>query len=128
MVHVFVERESKSPAFSDHELGLLQGFWPVIDLFVRQRMRRLDRMQRDDGKTRAPIDLRTRIESMGNLTDRECQVVELLLRGHATKSIAHRLSIEVGTVTNHKRHIYAKLGIHSQAHLFERFLRSIGSL
>ncbi len=128
VVHVFVEREMKSPAFSDQEFGLLRSFWPIIDLFVRHRIRRLDRMQRDDGRTRVPIDLRTRIEAMGNLTDRECQVVELLLRGHATKSIAYRLSIEVGTVTNHKRHIYAKLGIHSQAHLFERFLRSIGSI
>lgn len=128
MVHVFVEREVRSAAFNDRELALLRGFWPIIELYVRRRMARIDSQRRDDGRSRLSIDLRARIESMGSLTDRECQVVELLLRGHATKSIAQRLSIEVGTVTNHKRHIYAKLGIHSQAHLFERFLRSIGSL
>jgi DNA-binding CsgD family transcriptional regulator len=35
------------------------------------------------------------------------------------------LNIEEGTVTNHKRNIYAKIGVHSQAQLFDRFLRTL---
>jgi DNA-binding CsgD family transcriptional regulator len=28
-------------------------------------------------------------------------------------------------VSNHKRNIYAKVGVHSQAQLFDRFLRTL---
>jgi DNA-binding CsgD family transcriptional regulator len=48
-----------------------------------------------------------------------------MLKGHSAKSMARTLDIEEGTVTNHKRNLYAKLGIHSQAQLFDRFLRTL---
>jgi DNA-binding CsgD family transcriptional regulator len=35
------------------------------------------------------------------------------------------LDIEEGTVTNHKRNIYAKLHVHSMAQLFNLFLKSL---
>jgi DNA-binding CsgD family transcriptional regulator len=48
-----------------------------------------------------------------------------MLKGHSAKSIAGALDIEEGTVSNHKRNIYAKVGVHSQAQLFDRFLRTL---
>ena len=55
------------------------------------------------------------------LSSREQSVVSLLLRGHATLSIAHNLHIAEGTVKIHRKHIYEKLGINSQAQLFLKF-------
>ena len=61
----------------------------------------------------------------GKLTDREAEIVEMMLKGHSAKSMARVLGIEAGTAANHKRNIYAKLDIHSQAQLFDMFLRTL---
>ncbi|MDP1701640.1 MAG: helix-turn-helix transcriptional regulator [Aestuariivirga sp.] len=58
------------------------------------------------------------------LTSRETQVMNLVLEGHSTKSLAAQLTISVETVRVHRRHIYAKLGVSSQAELFHWFLAS----
>lgn len=127
MVHVFVERELKAPLFTDNELGILKAYGPAVKLYVEQRMRWLDKLSRGPSSSRVALDIGGCIQSLGNLTARECEVVELILRGHATKSVGRVLRIEDGTVTNHKRNIYAKLKIHSQAQLFELFLRNIAT-
>ena len=55
----------------------------------------------------------------------EAEVIGLSLRGHSSKLIASRLGISEGTVTNHKRNVYEKLGIHSQSQLFSLFLEAL---
>jgi DNA-binding NarL/FixJ family response regulator len=59
------------------------------------------------------------------LSPREQMVVQLILRGHSAHSIARSLEIAEGTVKNHRKSIYAKLGISSQQELFSRFIRSM---
>jgi DNA-binding CsgD family transcriptional regulator len=59
------------------------------------------------------------------LSPREQVVVQLILRGHSAHSIARSLAIAEGTVKNHRKSIYAKLGISSQQELFSQFIRSM---
>ncbi|MEO1082315.1 MAG: helix-turn-helix transcriptional regulator [Pseudomonadota bacterium] len=61
------------------------------------------------------------------LTVRETQVINLVLHGHSTKSVASRLNISVETVKLHRKHAYAKLEVGSQAELFYLFLDSLMS-
>jgi DNA-binding CsgD family transcriptional regulator len=61
------------------------------------------------------------------LTTRECEVVSLVLRGHSSDSISKALGIAPGTVKIHRRNIYAKLGISSQAKLFSLFISALSS-
>lgn len=61
------------------------------------------------------------------LTERESEVIQLLLRGHSTKSIAERLRISPETVKLHRKHSYAKLDVSSQAELFHLFIDALGS-
>lgn len=61
------------------------------------------------------------------LTERETQVINLVLHGHSTKSVATRLGISVETVKLHRKHAYAKLEVSSQAELFYLFLDSLMS-
>ena len=42
-----------------------------------------------------------------------------LARGHNAQAISNELSITKGTVQTHVKHIYAKLGLHSQQELIE---------
>lgn len=59
------------------------------------------------------------------LTAREQSVVKMILIGHSSNSIALMLDISLPTVKTHRRNIYAKLNISSQAELFNLFIRSL---
>lgn len=50
------------------------------------------------------------------LTARELEVLRLASRGLRSGDIAARLGISVRTVENHKRNLFAKLNVHSEAH------------
>lgn len=59
------------------------------------------------------------------LTQRECEIVHLILKGYSSKSIAQLLDISVDTVKVHRKRFHAKLNVSSQAELFSLFLESI---
>jgi DNA-binding CsgD family transcriptional regulator len=59
------------------------------------------------------------------LTEREREVVQLLLRGSSAKAIARALGISPETARNHLKRIYPKLGVASQAELFALFFRAL---
>lgn len=52
-----------------------------------------------------------RTTSVAGLTDRELQVLELLVRGASNREIADRLRISRRTVGSHVEHIYTKTGV-----------------
>ncbi|WP_136247075.1 helix-turn-helix transcriptional regulator [Halomonas borealis] len=56
------------------------------------------------------------------LTEREQQVCRLLLRGHSAKSSARELDISSETVRMHRKNLYAKFAVSSQAELFAIFI------
>lgn len=57
------------------------------------------------------------------LSARERELVQLTLAGHPTATIAKRLGITVGTVKNHRGHIYRKLDITTERELFLQFFQ-----
>jgi DNA-binding CsgD family transcriptional regulator len=59
-----------------------------------------------------------------NLTNRELEIVHLLLSGFSSKSIAQKLKISPETVKGHRKHIYTKLGVKSHAELFAIYLQA----
>ncbi|MGH8433359.1 MAG: helix-turn-helix transcriptional regulator [Pseudomonas sp.] len=56
------------------------------------------------------------------LTEREREVAHLILRGHSVKSTARVVDISPETVRMHRKNLYAKLAIGSQAELFAQFI------
>ncbi len=59
------------------------------------------------------------------LTNRECDIAQMILRGHSSKSAALKLDISHETVKTHRRHIYRKLDLRSQSELFSLFLNAL---
>ncbi len=59
------------------------------------------------------------------LTERERNVVRMILTGHSSNAIALTLGISLPTVKTHRRNIYAKLQISSQAELFSLFVQKL---
>jgi DNA-binding CsgD family transcriptional regulator len=60
-----------------------------------------------------------------NLTVREASIVDLVLQGHSSESIGLKLAITTGTVKVHRRNVYRKLGISSQAQLLAIYLKNL---
>jgi len=57
------------------------------------------------------------------LTDREREILKLLVEGHSTREIAEMLVISPKTVERHKTNLMAKLDIHNRLDLFKYALR-----
>jgi DNA-binding NarL/FixJ family response regulator len=49
------------------------------------------------------------------LTNRELEILNLLVEGYSNTSITEKLFISIQTVRNHIRHIYKKLQVHSKS-------------
>lgn len=85
-----------------------------------------------DEKTRRDLHFAVRdvLENFGrdHLSDRERQIVQLLLKGHSAKSIATLLNISPGTVGVHRSNIYQKLEVGSQGDLFSKFVANLTNL
>lgn len=65
----------------------------------------------DYPELRAPSALRTRF----GVTQREEEVLALVLSGHTAKDISLRLMVSENTVKTHLRRSYSKMGVHSRA-------------
>ncbi len=58
-----------------------------------------------------------------NLSPRETDILELLVDGHAKKTIADKLNISYHTVDSHLRKVYEKLEVHSASSAVAKALR-----
>nr|WP_255493832.1 helix-turn-helix transcriptional regulator [Pseudomaricurvus sp. HS19] len=72
--------------------------------------------------TKAVVEGRLRSFGAELLTEREQDVAQLMLRGCKTTEIANLLGITESTIKVHRKHLYAKLQINSQAELFGLFM------
>lgn len=110
--------------FGDSQVKILRSLRPAIDALCQQHWAG----ERGSGEgLRRHLHLALDTFGSSVLTDRETQVINLVLHGHSTKSVAARLGISVETVKLHRKHAYAKLEIGSQAELFYLFLDSLMS-
>jgi DNA-binding CsgD family transcriptional regulator len=125
-INIALGRLQGSDPFSDADLEILQAVRPTIDTLCRQHWAGAD-------SDASAINLRARLHAALNafgsslLTERETQVINLVLHGHSTKTLAEKLSISMETVKLHRKHAYAKLEVSSQAELFYLFLDSVMS-
>jgi DNA-binding NarL/FixJ family response regulator len=81
--------------------------WPFVE------RRKADRRQ-TDRRRNSPGDCLLDVTAR-ECTDREQQIVRLLLRGMTNKQIAQSLGIAEDTVKKHLQHVYKKLGVRRRA-------------
>ena len=102
-------------------LAELQKAMPVLS----QLCRRQQSAAEGQINFSAPLDIAFRNFGKDHLSKRECEVVQLILKGHSNKSIALLLDISLDTVKVFNKRFHAKLDISSQAELFSLFLEAI---
>ncbi|MHA6645908.1 helix-turn-helix transcriptional regulator [Mesorhizobium sp. A623] len=125
---IFLDRSTKP--FRDSEILTLNDRLPVF-----ASLHALDIKARapDFSRTTAPVGIgatprKEPIIGDGlwpELSQRERELVQLVLAGHPTVTVSSRLGITVGTVKNHRRRIYEKLDITTERELFLQFFQHL---
>ena len=118
-----LESAASSGQFSAEEMDGLRALFPIIESASGKHWGAL--LAAGANVASGLVDGRLALFGEGVLSPREQKVVELILQGHSSASICKALSIAVGTVKLHRKHAYRKLGIASQAQLFQRFMATL---
>src|SRR5512141_2075301 len=126
---ISLERSENCVGFSTEEVRDLETVQPLLHALARKHWSAS--RPRVAGETRVELDrlVQQAAAEFGRdvLTPRECEVVKLVLRGYSTKSVSQSLGISPGTVKVHRENIYSKLGVSSQAELFNLFIASVST-
>ena len=69
------------------------------------------------------LDVQLAAFASEQLSRRESDVVQLILKGHSGKSICERLFISMPTLKSHRKNAYLKLGVVNSQELFSLFIR-----
>ena len=126
-MYISIGRTGEMTKFSKKDLLLLNDITPLITTLCQQRWgKELSNNQGSNIRVRMQYALDHFGSSL--LTQREKQVVHLILHGHTTKTVSEELNIVIETVKLHRKHAYAKLDITSQSELFYLFIDSIMSV
>jgi DNA-binding CsgD family transcriptional regulator len=126
---VSLERSQNGAPFSADDVRHLETVQPLLYALARKHWAASH--PRPVGV--APLELGRLVQEAAAefgrdaLTPRECEVVKLVLRGYSTKSVSQSLGISPGTVKVHRENIYSKLGVSSQAELFNLFIASVST-
>jgi DNA-binding CsgD family transcriptional regulator len=123
--HLSITRRRGRARFNRRDHDWLAGAAPL----VRDSVRRMHEARHPASNDRARLhdSLRRAYRHFGAsvLTERERDVVQLLLRGNSAKAIARALRISPDTARNHLKRVYPKLGVASQAELFALFFKAL---
>jgi len=111
IVGIAMNRTKRS--FSDRDKEIVELVRPHLSQAFR------DAQLRQNGD---PLST-TRLESLG-LTEREAEVMRLVVNGQSAAQIAKELVISVHTARNHIAHAYEKLGVRNRAAAVAALLRS----
>jgi DNA-binding CsgD family transcriptional regulator len=111
-----VARPTEDGGFSDEMIETLVAFKPLIDAAQMALWRGLSPTTRQNDQRSLDVFGRDQ------LSPREAEIVQLVLKGHSNISISLTLGIAVPTVKTHRQNAYGKLGITTQQELFFCFL------
>lgn len=114
--------------FTEDDLRHLSEITPLVEALTIYHWQQQDRQPGPQHNLRNQLD--TALECFGKsmLTEREGQMVQMILHGYSTKAISERLEISVETVKLHRKNAYAKLDIGTQGELFHLFIDSLMSI
>lgn len=119
--HISVLRHSSPTRFSRLDAAWLGACAPL----AREALRRMRASPAAGSALHDSLRAAYRNFGASLLTEREREVVHLLLQGNSAKAIARALGISPDTARNHLKRIYPKLKVSSQAELFALFFRAL---
>lgn len=123
-INIALGKTAPFASFSRRENALLEEVYPIVQSLVKEHW--APRLKATRGSNFRML-IHHALNSFGatQLTERESQVIHLVLQGYCTKAIGKKLAISFETVKLHRKHSYTKLGVSSQGELFILFLNSV---
>lgn len=119
------------PKITTGRIRRLQAVLPVVESLCLKHYQTIKEKQTDSDQGNfigSPLERAFHNFGKDHLSNRECEVIQLILKGHSTKSIARLLEISIDTVKVYNKRFHSKLKVSSQAELFSLFLESISTL
>jgi len=110
------------------ELNNLKLVFPMIEALISQFWFAQSNDYITQTPSSGPLKQALKTFGQGVLTDREQEILGLLLKGHSSKSIAEHLGISAGTVKVHRKNIHARLDTSTQSEIFTLFLNHLDAL
>lgn len=123
-IQVSVSRQDDKPKFTASQQALLERVFSTVRAILLKWWAASHAQNKENF---LESHLECALSNFGSsvLTQRETQILQLVLRGYAVKNIAQKLEISPETIKHHRKNIYAKLDINSQAELFHLFIDSL---
>ena len=108
---LYILRDDRAGPFKEDELRLLRRLQPFMEYTLN--------------KVFIPEHITERNHFAGkfSLTKRELDVLEIVMTGADTKTLAKELNLQVSTIKTHLRHIFEKVGIRSVNELISSMYR-----
>tara|TARA_E500000178_G_scaffold283020_1_gene283748 strand:- start:10225 stop:11016 length:792 start_codon:yes stop_codon:yes gene_type:complete len=127
IVNISLMRLESQGGFSEDEYNWLYSVSQVIAELIDLHTRREEFVESNLLQPGVDHHIQQGFESFGKsfVSDREQEVLELLLRGYGADTSAEKLDISLETVRRHRKSIYKKLDVNSQADLFALFINAI---
>jgi len=124
-INISLGQIDMTQGYSDEDLKNLADITPLIDSLIKYHWQSTDNDADDYLDMREQLE--TALECFGTsiLTERENQMVQMILHGYSSKAIAERFEISVETVKLHRKNAYAKLDLGTQGELFNLFINSL---
>ncbi|MFC4656171.1 MULTISPECIES: helix-turn-helix transcriptional regulator [Rheinheimera] len=123
----FMQRNVHSPEFCQADLTALTMVLPMLSeaLTRHYQLHQPLPQQSSEDKTHQQVECTLNHFASSLLTKRERDVLLYMLRGYSSALTAEKLNTSDGTVKIHRKNIYRKLDIGSQAELFSLFISCI---
>ncbi len=128
-VNLSLGRQRGSGRFSKTDKRFLDdvapALIPLLRIYAETRLAKLDlpdETQSTESLERRLFTLKPQPGIAESLTQREAQVIALVMGGHSNSSIAQCMGISRLTVKVHRKRAYAKLQVSSQAELFLKIM------
>ncbi len=106
--------------FSAENIAQLESVFPIVKVIFQQWYND----QEKDQNVSIQSHLDNALTNFGSslLTQKECEILQLILHGNSVKAIAEKLDNSIETIKHHRKKIYVKLDINSQSELFYLFI------
>ncbi len=118
---------TRKKGFASAQLSMLSDIAPMICALCHQHWQSLGQVPVSDTNLRKPLETALACFGSSQLTKREREVINMILQGHTSRTVAEQLKISPETVKLHRKHAYSKLDIKSQSELFYLFIDSLMS-
>nr|WP_319948682.1 helix-turn-helix transcriptional regulator [uncultured Shimia sp.] len=121
-------RDKKSGRkFTAHQIKTAHEIFPIVSALLNRHWSSLNSIGSFDEKgTVAALKERADRVLDVQLTQRQAEIVFLILKGHSSNSVALHLGIAYQTVKVFRRQVFKKCQISSQAELFSMFVPLLG--